>query len=274
MESVYSQRGKTSLVAGSLGLPSINNRRSSAAVRPAHGRALSIGSVSLSSGITGDRPQVAMPRRPEHILRRSSGGGGGNGRESLQSWYADSSLAKSSSVSPPGRIKTRRRGGGGGGGGPIMLEIGPREVSDRHTTESSAVPTSLRYGDGSVADAEDTTAGKLARLHTLTREFGPPSPASPSPAGTLDAAGRSPGARRRSRGRRNTGTSSSAGLLDPPPPPPAQEVSMNAVGDRGFLRQSGEGRNGSGAPAAPSATLETPPRPGKRGERWRRPSKG
>ena len=257
MESVYSRRSKkTSLIAGSIGLPSSMKKSSAAAVggrrRAAHhGRALSVSSVA-SSNLGSMRPPSALSPRNGQVLRRSSGGGG-----RLKHRRPGSDMPLSSSVSPVRQI----RRDDGGGGHRSLRAIGPRAATSRRlelASASSSMPESLVGGsgpgnNGAEGRRQDTTAAKLERLHSLSAGLGA-APATPTLIETVRSTSEGDVIRRKGKPQGRTASTAAAaaarpsagGLLDPLPTAPKLDATTNSVSEGGGWHQarvsSGGGR--------------------------------
>ncbi|CAN0196672.1 unnamed protein product [Scytosiphon promiscuus] len=206
LESVYSQRTKkTSLVAGALGLGMPHRRtRERHSRAPGDGSDLAPSSLCRSSATAGSAFGAVHNRRSQpadrsnssngggngkrerqvakgHVVRRSTGtweiGGGGGGGRDHRHEPVGSTL--SSSLSPVRHIRRSSAGGGGGVGGGRVTEarraVGQRTISarqlgsDRHdggATRARRSSTGAEMFD----DGGDTTASKLERLHSLSRQ--------------------------------------------------------------------------------------------------------
>eukprot|EP00752_Nemacystus_decipiens_P008583 g7664.t1 len=297
LESVYSRRGKkTSLIAGSVGLPSsIVRKRSSGAAGRTHGRAHSVSS-SRESALSGysaasTLPSFTLSPRTGHVLRHSSGGGGvggfgfggggddgGGGRRQNRrpGGGPGSAMSLSSSLSPIRQVRHGRSSGADAGGVHPFRVIGARAVSDRRldlATASSSMPESLVDGNrGGAEGDEDTTAAKLERLHSLSAAFD----AAPGGPPTLAATARfnSEGhAARRARPRRQDRNTAGAGQLDPPPLAPTLAANATSVREDAAARQlqQQQQRRRKKPHAGEASEISPPPRLRRGGESRRRP---
>ena len=262
LESVCSRRGKkTSLIAGSMGLPSSISKSSNSSCSTAaatrtrkHGRAHSVSSRSSTrSNVASPLPSFTLSPKTGHVLRHSSDGGSGGGfgfgvdgdeddhggrRIIGRPGGGGSVMSVSSSLSP---IRQVRHGGGGGGGGQPLRPIGPRAVvlADNRRLDldlvaaapaaSSAVPESLVYGSGrgglGVGEGdghEDTTAAKLERLHSLSAAFdSAASTTPPTLAATVSSKSEDQARTRQARPQRHARNAAAPGVGVLLDPPPA-----------------------------------------------------